>query len=917
MDIVNDGNIPLHSITTLNHPMPNRHLTDYLKWLPRRWHGWSRRRRITFVFLSVLGAFVIFLVAMTATGISAALGARSAAGELEDELRGITPLDMIQVTDYQTLENQFHQVEESADRARSRLSFLRIFRWTPILGGRIKEAQQLVDMGYFLARAGGELAGVYRTALDAPLDEFEPEVASGLVAESIRAARPRLDQVQSDLDRAAQIRDELPDSGTGGRFVRLLDQYLPAIQAATFVSRTGPDAIGEAYVVGRGLDELRVLADDPLEVIANPQEVGDSLTRVSEGAARLSASLALIRQGAEEGGLVVDASPRDDRFVLRPGSIVPGLRSGGNSGEATLSVQFQVFGSNNQNGSHDREDVLDVLRLMEQGAIILQHTTAGTRGLVKVAEAIEIDGFLTAEFGAMAGPALQRASEELKLALLQAESFQQRISGDGIQAGQLLPTSLLEGTSRASDDSFNRLEMLLEDIQQATDFFISFLGFNGPRTYLLLGQNQNEIRATGGFIGVAVEARLDQGELASLIYHDSTTVDALPLEDNPFPPDALYWYLWMGRLLFRDANWEPHFPASAVSIAELYQAGKGVQVDGVIAGTKGLALDMVDIFDDITVPQLDGPLTRDIAESYTEGISPYACQPQHSSTRGKRCFDEDLFTSLQDRVTSSLDGDLKRNLIELLRSQLSRKNLLVHVLDPDEGSFLWERGWNGAVPGVDHDYLMVIDSSLPGHSTAGVQRNLEYRVDLNPGGQSESWVRLRYKHGGQPKDLICRQGRPSEYDCYWNYFRLYLSPLARNVDFPSVPLHEGAERLIWGYPDPQSATLNYQLKMGSGRFAEVGGYITVEPGSTTTVPVHYYLEPEVLREIANQTYQYRLLVQKQPGMDRDVVTVAVDLPPGSELLSTSLIPRARRGQMLLFEFNLLEDTSLTVSFKTS
>ena len=99
-----------------------------------------------------------------------------------------------------------------------------------------------------------------------------------------------------------------------------------------------------------------------------------------------------------------------------------------------------------------------------------------------------------------------------------------------------------------------------------------------------------------------MRATINRGQLTDLVFHDSTTVDRLPLTGNPTPPEGLFWYLWMGRLLFRDANWNPHFPASAAKVAEIYHLGQGVKVDGVITGSKLLMLDMVEEFSDITTP---------------------------------------------------------------------------------------------------------------------------------------------------------------------------------------------------------------------------------------------------------------------------------------------------------------------------
>ena len=117
----------------------------------------------------------------------------------------------------------------------------------------------------------------------------------------------------------------------------------------------------------------------------------------------------------------------------------------------------------------------------------------------------------------------------------------QSLLGENGATTSFLSLSVLENERDAPTSAVDRLDLLLEQSIDTTRFLWTFLGFEGPRRYLLLGQNQNEIRATGGFIGVAVEVTLDEGILTNLVYHDSTTVDPQPLSRNPPPPDGLYW----------------------------------------------------------------------------------------------------------------------------------------------------------------------------------------------------------------------------------------------------------------------------------------------------------------------------------------------------------------------------------------
>ena len=832
------------------------------------WSSLSRRRRFSLVTGLVLAAMVVSFGVYTWSGISAALEARQSYRELEAELSHLTPVDLIQVNVYQSLEHRFQKAEESSARARSRLAFLRAFRWIPVLGSRIEEAQILLEMGYYQGRAGRNLASVYRAAIASPTEGLEPEEVAQAVAQAIRESAPQLNQAQEDLRRVVLLREQLGVTERGSSYGVLVDRYLPALQTVIYLSRTSPEVIGHTYTLSGELSKLQELAVDPLDVLANPEDVGKALDHITEQATALEAALEVVRKA-------INAVDTDD---------VPELAA-----------------------------VRDVLDTLIPGVTLLRHVTAGTRSLLIMTEAMESSGFLSKEFGFVVGIALDEAEQELSLAREEAASLRTLLSVQGIDAQAFLPSIVFGSESGVSISSTERLEVKLDEAINATRFLRSFLGFEGPRTYLLLGQNQNEIRASGGFIGIAVQVMVDKGELIDLVYHDSVTVDKEPLIDNPAPPEGLFWYLWMGRLLFRDSNWSPHFPASAAKVAELFRHGQGVQVDGVMTATKLLSFDLVETFGNVTVLEVEGVLTKQDAEAYAEGILPYVCLPRHLSTRGKRCFDEDLFFALKERLTTGIPAPVRRQVVTLIQKELDRKNILLHVFPPIDDSFLWERGWNGAVPFVDHDYLMVVDSSLPGHTTAIVKRSWEYRVSLDPSQRVEAQLRLRYDNGNQPSDETCIQttGR----DCYWNYFRVYVSPMSTKIRMPKVPLHHGSLKLIWGYPDADSSSVVTNSDTGPARLTELAGYVTVEADSITTIPIEYQLPGDILRSTGPGAYEYRLLIQKQAGMDRDKVNVSVELPPDAELLATTPEYSSTRGRWLIFDFNLEADTIVALSFR--
>ena len=77
------------------------------------------------------------------------------------------------------------------------------------------------------------------------------------------------------------------------------------------------------------------------------------------------------------------------------------------------------------------------------------------------------------------------------------------------------------------------------------------LGADGPRTYLLLAQNNDELRATGGFISGAGHVTIDRGKITSLILKDSYAVDTWD-QPHPEPPGPLRKYMATDLWVLRD-----------------------------------------------------------------------------------------------------------------------------------------------------------------------------------------------------------------------------------------------------------------------------------------------------------------------------------------------------------------------------
>ncbi|MEW6567729.1 MAG: DUF4012 domain-containing protein, partial [Chloroflexota bacterium] len=166
-----------------------------------------------------------------------------------------------------------------------------------------------------------------------------------------------------------------------------------------------------------------------------------------------------------------------------------------------------------------------------------------------------------------AGPRLETAQRLLQ----QVQALRRSFNPDDLPAA-----------FRDDLDQADRLLPLAEQALTVLRLLPELLGAEAPRTYVLVAQNQDELRATGGFISGIGTVVIDHGRIAGLSIGDSYSVDNLSLTYPPAPP-PLERYMQAGQWLVRDANWSPDFPTSALQIRELYTYSTGTQTDGVIA----------------------------------------------------------------------------------------------------------------------------------------------------------------------------------------------------------------------------------------------------------------------------------------------------------------------------------------------
>jgi hypothetical protein len=200
-------------------------------------------------------------------------------------------------------------------------------------------------------------------------------------------------------------------------------------------------------------------------------------------------------------------------------------------------------------------------------------------------------------------------------------------------------------------------------LKQAVDAILvapALMGSESPQTYLILLQNRDELRPSGGFITDFGLLRIQQGHITLLDFKDSTQISDWTAR-RVEPPTPIRDIMMAPYLVARDANWSPDFPTAARSTKELYYLSTEIETDGVIALDQGAVVEMLRLFGPVTV---DG-ITIDHTgiEQYMIDQKMEALAAGESLTR--KAFIGHLAAAL---LEPALDDHSPDRLIELVRT---------------------------------------------------------------------------------------------------------------------------------------------------------------------------------------------------------------------------------------------------------
>jgi hypothetical protein len=204
-------------------------------------------------------------------------------------------------------------------------------------------------------------------------------------------------------------------------------------------------------------------------------------------------------------------------------------------------------------------------------------TNLGIGPLVRVYESLKWESLLPSSAGADLKP-LQDSAPSVAASAHAIELSSARLAK--IDTESLLPQV-------ASPIEEVRLELAsiqgaLNAAASAAQLAPAMLGVDEPRTYLLMVQNNAEIRASGGIPGALAVLNVERGILTMGTQLSAVDVGvAAP----PIATDTEQQQIYSGRLgkFMQDVNLTPNFPTAASTAQAMWERRTGNKVDGVIS----------------------------------------------------------------------------------------------------------------------------------------------------------------------------------------------------------------------------------------------------------------------------------------------------------------------------------------------
>lgn len=391
------------------------------------------------------------------------------------------------------------------------------------------------------------------------------------------------------------------------------------------------------------------------------------------------------------------------------------------------------------------------------------------------------------------------------------------------------------------------------DVKPLLEVLPSVAGLEKEKVYLVIFQNDAEIRPTGGFITAYGVLRVDKGKVFQEKSEDIYALDAKFNSRIP-APEVLRKYLTNINVWhLRDMNLSPDFVESMNTFMTHYRQVPGEnadRIDGIVAVDTQVLSDLISVLGPTEVPGF-GTYSADIdprcdCPQVIYELEDFATRPRAYLRDDRKSFLGPMLQTILQKAYAAPNEAWPR-LFEVVVSNVVEKHVLFYMFDAQAQAAAERANIAGRIKDYQGDYLHINDTNLGGaKSNLFITTKVDLNVETSAQGTANQ-LEVTYRNPAPASNCNLEAGKLCLNGIYRNWVRFYL-PLGSQL-VEATGLDEGSVKV--------SEDLGKTVIEGFFKFA---------PKSQARVRLSY-TTPYVVSD------QYRLLIQKQPGQKLPEYTV--------------------------------------------
>lgn len=415
-------------------------------------------------------------------------------------------------------------------------------------------------------------------------------------------------------------------------------------------------------------------------------------------------------------------------------------------------------------------------------------------------------------------------------------------------------------------DFKNSIPKLRSDLKKNLEFLNTIsllLNTPGTKNYLILAQNNSELRPTGGFIELAGTITVKGGQIVDYAYSDVYSLDQ-KLQGLVVPPAAIKKYLGEPNWFLRDSNWQPDFAQSAKQAIWFYEKETDRKVDGVIAIDTEFIKTLLEVLGPIELKDWG------LVINHTNLYEKLLYQPKKDPEPGKeaRYLLVDLMTNLTEQLLTKKDLHANTSSITNL---LNEVHLQLYLKDLDQQKEISQSPFAGSI--VDRPCFAkfvqsgcVSETFSLNEANVGInkanyfiKRTLDHEVVLTSSGMITHKITINYENTSPSTTWP-----GGDYKVYMR-FSAPLGSQLQSISQDNLPI---------GLEDTKaSSTLG---------LAEYTFPFTVKSGKNSQLVI-YLRSPRILNP-QNPQSALSISWEKQPGTSLDPLRLTVSFPDSLKVI---------------------------------